>query len=130
MTSHRILLLNAISTAVCAVGLLAARGILPALFSLDGPLLLDGLAIALLVYAGMVAVAAYRRPITRQALLAFTIADALWVGASAIVLLLFWAELTGVARFLVIAAALVVEIFATLQFLAAGRASSAAPQAV
>ena len=65
---------------------------------------------------------------TRQALLAFTVADALWVAASALVLLLFWAELAGVARFLVIAVALVVEVFATLQFLAAGRASSGAPQ--
>jgi hypothetical protein len=40
----------------------------------------------------------------------------------------FWAELAAVARFLVIAVALVVELFATLQFRAAGRISAATPQ--
>ena len=43
-------------------------------------------------------------------------------------LLLFWAELAPVARVLVIAVALVVELFATLQLRAAGRTSAAAPQ--
>ena len=37
------------------------------------------------------------------------------------VLLLFWVDFAAVARFLVIAVALVVEVFATLQFRAAGR---------
>jgi hypothetical protein len=108
--------------------MLAARSVLPPLFALDRSVLLDVLAIGLLAYAGMLALAAYRRPVTRQALLAFTVADALWVAASALVLLLFWAELAAVARFLVIAVALVVEVFATLQFRAAGRAASGAPQ--
>jgi hypothetical protein len=43
--------------------------------------------------------------------------------ASAIVLLLFWAQLAAVARLLVIAVALVVEVFATLQCRAAGKIS-------
>jgi len=128
MTSHRILQLNAISTAACAVGMLAARGVLPALFGLDGPALLDLLAVGLLAYAGTLAGAANRRPVTRQALLAFTVADVLWVVASAIVLLLFWPEFAAIARFLVIVVALVVEVFATLQFLAAGKASGGRPQ--
>jgi hypothetical protein len=51
----------------------------------------------------------------------FTVADALWVGGSALVLLLFWAQLTPLARFLVAAVALVVELFATLLFRAAVR---------
>jgi len=78
MTSHRILQLNAISTAACGAGMLAE--------------------------------------------------SVLWVVASAIVLLWFWADFAAVARFLVIAVALVVEVFATLQFRAAGRVSAAAPQ--
>jgi hypothetical protein len=128
MTSHRILQLNALSTAASGVGMLAARGILPALFGLDGPLLLDLVAVGFLVYAGLMAAAAERRPVTRQALIAFTVADALWVAASAFVLLVFWADFAPVARVLVIAAALVVEVFATLQFRAAGRVSTGAPQ--
>ena len=128
MTSHRILQLNAISTAACGAGMLAARDILPALFGLDGPIVLDLLAVGLLLYAGLLAAAALRRPVTRQALIVFTVADVLWVVASAIVLLWFWADFAAVARFLVIAVALVVEVFATVQFRAAGRVSAAAPQ--
>jgi len=60
--------------------------------------------------------------------LAFTVADLLWVAVSAIVLVLFWPELTGVARFLIIAVALVVEVLATLQFRAAGGASGGVTQ--
>ena len=77
----------------------------------------------------MLAFAAQRRPVTRQALIAFTVADVLWVVASAIVLVLFWAQFAAVARWLVIAVALVVEVFATLQFRAAGRVSSGSLQA-
>jgi hypothetical protein len=121
MTSHRILQLNAISTAACAVGMLAARGMLYSFFGLDTPLLLDALAVGLLLYAGALAVAAQLQPVTRATLLAFTVADVLWVVGSAVVLLLFWGQLTVVARVLVAAVAIVVEAFATLQFRAAGR---------
>jgi hypothetical protein len=125
MTSHRILQLNAVSTAACGVGMLATRENLPPLFGLNGPMLLDLVAVGLLLYAGLLAAAAYWRPVTRQALIAFTVADALWVAASVIVLLLFWADFASIARFLVIAVALVVEVFATLQFRAAGRIQDA-----
>src|SRR5688572_6202410 len=103
MTSHRILQLNALSTAACGIGVLVTRQILPALFGLDGSMLLDVLAIGLLLYAALLAAAARQRPITRQTLIAFTVADVLWVVASAFVLLLFWPDFTAVARFLVIA---------------------------
>jgi hypothetical protein len=120
MTSHRILQLNALSTAACAVGMLAARGILPRLFGLDGPRLWDVLAVGLLAYACALALAAARRPVERRTLLAFTVADGLWVVGSAVVLLLFWSRLAPLGRALVIVVALVVEAFATLQFRAAG----------
>jgi hypothetical protein len=121
MTSHRILQLNALATAACGVGMLATRGTLYGLFGLGRPFLLDVLAVGLLGYAAVLAVAARRRPITRQTLMAFTVGDAIWVGASAIVLLLFWGQLAPLARVLVIAVALGVEAFAMLQFRAAGR---------
>jgi hypothetical protein len=129
MTSHRILQLNAVATAACALGILATRGTLHSLFGLEAPLLLDVLAVGLLAYAGALAFAARHQPLSRQALIAFTVADAMWVAASAIVLVLFWAQLAPLARLLVIAVALVVEAFATLQFRAAGRVTSASPQA-
>jgi hypothetical protein len=121
MTSHRILQLNAVSTAVCALGMLATRGTLHAFFGLDTSILLDLVAIGLLLYAGALAFVAGRQPVTRQALMAFTVADGLWVGVSVIVLLVFWDQLAPIARFLIVAVGLVVEIFATLQFRAARR---------
>jgi hypothetical protein len=126
IASHRILQLNALSTAACAVSMLATRSVLPPLFGLESPMPLDILAVSLLAYAGALAVAAARQPVTRLALMAFTFGDTLWVVASAIVVILFWTELAPIARLLVIAAALVVEVFATLQYRAAGRVSTGA----
>ena len=120
MTSNQILQLNALSTAASAVGMLAARGALYRFFGLDSPVLLDVIAIGLLVYAGALVAVARAPMVGRRALMAFTFADGVWVVASAIVLLLFWTELTPLARILVIAAAIVVDAFAMLQFRAAG----------
>jgi hypothetical protein len=120
MTPHRILQANAASTAAGALGMLAARGSLHNWFGLPTPTLLDLVAVGLLAYAGALLMAARRHPVSRQALLAFTAADALWVFGSGVVLVLFWTELTPLARALVIAVAVVVEAFAALQFRAAG----------
>ncbi len=121
MTSHRILQLNAVSTAACAVAMLITRGILHTFFGLASSLVLDVIAVGLLAYAGALALAAHRRPISRPTLMFFTIADAIWVGGSALVLLMFWGQLMLLAKVLIVAVALVVEVFATLQFRAAGR---------
>lgn len=119
MTSHRILQLNALSTAGSAVAMIAARGLLYPLFGLGSPMLLDLIAIGFLIYATALALVARRQPVTRTALIAFTVADALWVVASALVLMLFWSNIAPVGRLLIIAVAIVVELFAALQFNAA-----------
>lgn len=128
MTSHRILQLNSVSTAACGLGLLAARGWLHPRFGLETPVLLDVLAVGLLAYAGALAFVAGRREVTRQALMFFTIADGAWVAASVAVLLMFWSELAPVARLLIIAVGIVVEVFATLQFRAARDVRVGSPQ--
>ena len=81
--------------------------------------MLDVLAVGLLAYAAALMAAARQPTVERPALLAFTIGDALWVAGSAIVLLLFWNQFTPAARVLVIAVALAVDVFATLQYRAA-----------
>jgi hypothetical protein len=124
MTSHRILQLNAISTAASALVMLATRGTLHTFFGLETPILLDGVALAFLIYAGVVGIAAARQPVSRAALMAFSVADGLWVAASVIVLLAFWNQLTPVGRFLIVAVGIVVDVFATLQFRAARRVPS------
>ena len=121
MTPQRILQLNALSTAACAIGMLLTRGTLHTLFGLDTPLLLDVVAVGLLACAGALGAVARQETIARSTLMAFAIVDALWVVGSAVVLLLFWGQLTPVARVLVIAVALAVEVFATLQYRAAGK---------
>ena len=121
MTSHRILRLNAVSTAACALAMLVTRGSLHTFFGLSSPILLDVLAMGFLAYAGALAFAAQRQPVSRDALMAFTAADALWVVGSVVVLLLFWSQLAPIARLLVIAVAIVVDVFAMLQFRAAGQ---------
>jgi hypothetical protein len=128
MTPRRILQINAFATAACALGLLATRGILPAFFGLAGPALLDLVAVGFLAYAGVLAFIAGRDRVGPQALKAFAAADAAWVVASAIALLAFWSEMAPLGRLLVIAVALVVEVFATLQFRAAGAVKREFPQ--
>ena len=120
MTARQILLFNAVATAVSAVVMLATRDILAPLFGLGTPLLLDAVAIGFLAYAGVIAVAARSNPVSRGALLSFAAADAAWVVLSAAILLLFWADLTPIARTLIIAVALCCAVASTLQFRAAG----------
>jgi hypothetical protein len=120
MTPNRILNLNALSTAGCAVAMLVSRGTLHTLFGLDTPLLLDTIAVGLIAYAVALAFAARQPSVTRQALLTFTLIDDAWVVGSAAVLVMFWWDLAPIARALTIAVALVVEVFALLQYRAAG----------
>ena len=119
MTPHRILWTNALSTAATATLMLAARGALHPLFGLDTPRLLDATAALFLLYAGALVIAASRPEVSRAALMAFAFTDAAYVAASAVVLVLFWTQIPPVGRALVFAVALVVEVFAILQFRAA-----------
>lgn len=119
MTSNRILQINATATAATGLAMLAARGFLPPLFGLGSPLLLDLIAIFFLVYAAGLLYFAARPQIERSALLAFAAADGAWVAGSAVILLMFWPQLTPIARVLIIAVAVVVDAFAMLQFRAA-----------
>lgn len=125
MTASHILQLNAAFTTAGAIGMLAARGTLPGLFGLDGPVLPDIVAIGLLAYAAILLLVARRSPVSREALLAFTAADAAWVVGSGLVLVLFWGQISPIARVLVLAVAMVVEVFAAFQFRAARVARTA-----
>lgn len=127
MTSNRILQLNAIATAACGLGMLLTRAVLFQFFGAAGPLLFDVIAVALLGYAAALWISSRQPQVNRGTLLAFTVADGMWVVGSAVVLLLFWHQLAPIARMLVIVVAVVVDIFAMLQYRAAGRVT---PEAV
>jgi hypothetical protein len=116
MTSNRILQINATATAATGVAMLAARGFLPPLFGLDSPIPLDLIAIFFLAYAAGLFIVAARPRVERSALLAFAAGDGAWVVGSVVVLLLFWSQLTPIARVLIVAVSIVVDIFAMLQY--------------
>jgi hypothetical protein len=119
VTSNRILQINATATAATGIAMLAARGFLPPLFGLASPMLLDLIAIFFLVYAAGLFFVAARPHIERSALLTFAAADGAWVVGSAAVLLLFWPQLTPIGRVLIVAVAIVVDVFAMMQYRAA-----------
>jgi hypothetical protein len=121
LTANKIVLTNAAATAGSGVLMLAARAVLYPYFGLGSPLLLDVIAIGFIVYAAVMVMAARRPVMSRGTLFALAAADASWVVFSAAVLVMFWPALDPIGRALIIAVALVVEVFATLQFAAARR---------
>jgi hypothetical protein len=116
VTGRRTLLANAAFTAASAVFIFAARESLYPLFALESPTLLAAIAAGLVLYAGSLAVAARRVPPDRRALMTAAVLDAGWVVGSAIVLIAAWTQLAPAGRVLLIVAALIVEVFATLQY--------------
>ena len=69
--------------------MLLTRGMLFQFFGASGPLLFDAIAIGLLGYAAALWMSARQPLVNRGTLLAFTIADGMWVAGSAVVLVLF-----------------------------------------
>lgn len=116
MTARRALLANASFTAASAVLIFAAREWLYPLFALQSAALLTVISGVLLSYAGTLVVAAKPEQPDRRVLLTAAALDAGWVLGSAIVLIAAWSQLAPAARALLIAAALIVEVFATLQY--------------
>ena len=129
MTARQTLLANATFTAASAIVLIAARDVLYPLFALNSPTLLTSIGIVLLLYAATLVLEARRVPPQRYALIAAALLDAGWVVGSVIVLLVAWPALAPSGRLLIIAAALIVELFAFLQF-RASRTLGAAGEAV
>lgn len=115
MTARSIMLANASFSGVSAVFIFVGREWLHPLFALESSALLVAIAAGLALYAGSLALEARREP-DRRALLTAAILDAGWVVGSAIVLIAAWTHLEPAARVLLIAAAIIVEIFATLQY--------------
>jgi hypothetical protein len=115
MTARRALLANASFTGVSAVILIAAGGALYPLFALRSSSLLTTIGVVLLLYAGSLIIEARREPPQRYALVTAALLDAGWVVGSVIVLVIAWSTLAPAGRVLIIAAALVVEVFAFVQ---------------
>lgn len=123
MTTHKILQLNALITAVSAVAMLLARPVLYPLFGLSSPMWLDVATIVFIVYAAALVLAANRPIVQRAALVAFTIGDSLCFLAGLVLLVAFWADFTPLGRVLIAMTTIVVDVFAMAQFRAARAAA-------
>ena len=128
LTAHLALLIDAAATTATALLMLAARSMLYPYFGLPSPLLLDIAAVAFLVYAGIIAMAARRPTISRTVLLMTAAANAAYVVASIVALMMFWSGLEPIGRALIFVVALAVEAFAALQFAVARRVSGTMTQ--
>src|SRR5688572_28648023 len=126
LTAHRTVLIDAIATAASGMLILAARGILYPYFGLTSPRLLDIVAVTFIAYAAAIAVVAARPVISRAALMTIVGINVASVVASVAILIVFWTELEPIGRGMIIAVALIVETFATLQFAAARRTTARA----
>lgn len=127
LTAHLAMLIDAAATTATALLMLAARSVLYPYFGLDSPLLLDITAVAFLAYAGIIALAARRPVISRTVLMATAAANAAYVVASIVALMMFWARLEPVGRGVIFVVALAVEAFAALQVAAARLHTQPAP---
>lgn len=127
LTAHRAVLIDAAATSVTALLMLAARGLLFPYFGLSSPLLLDLTAAAFIVYAAIIGLMAARPAISGSALMTIAGANVAYVVASLAVLVMFWSELHPIGRGLIVAVAVAVEGFATLQFMAARRLGAVEP---
>ena len=128
LNAHSALLIDAAATTATALLMLAARSMLYPYFGLQSPLLLDIAAVAFLVYAGIIAMAARRPTISRTVLMTTAAANAAYVVASIVLLMMFWSALEPIGRGLIFVVALAVEAFAALQFAVARRVSGAVTQ--
>jgi hypothetical protein len=123
ITGKDIILIDAVASGSSGLLMLAARSILYPYFGLQSPFVLDVVAVGFLAYAATIVVPAIRNAVVpRTTLMTVAAANALYVVASAGVLIAFWPELDPIGRALIAAAAVIVEAFATLQFTVARRA--------
>jgi hypothetical protein len=129
LTARQTLLLDASATTATAILMFAGRSLLYPYFGLASPLVIDLAALAFLAYAAIVAFTARRESVSRAVVMTIAAVNAAYVAASAVLLLAFWADLQPIGRALIVAVAIAVEAFATLQFAAGRRATPTAQPA-
>jgi hypothetical protein len=119
------LLADAVTSAACALLLLVAAGPLERILGLP-PALMRGAGLVLLPYVAILAAMALRDSLPRAAVWAVIAANALWAIESALLLVSGWVEPTRAGVAFVIAQAVVVAMYAELQFMGLRRSSAVA----
>ncbi len=116
--ARRILQANGYFSGLSGIGGMIGAGPLTALLGLESqlPLIITGG--LLVLYAGMLFMAASQEPVDHRALLLFTVLDSLWVFGSVVELLIGWPAFSTEGKWAVGIVALPVALFADLQFFA------------
>jgi hypothetical protein len=104
-------------------GVFAGAGPITAFLGLKAPIILIVVGIATLLYAGSLFLTAARPSIDRRSGMMYALIDSAWVIASVVILLTEWVPLTTEGEWAVGLVAVIVAIFAELQFLGARRTS-------
>lgn len=112
---RRALVLDAGASGATALLILAGAGLLEGLLGLPAALL-RGAGLVLIPYVAFVAYAATRDVISRSAVWAIVITNAVWVIASGLLLLSGWVAPTGLGYAFVIGQAAVVALLGELQY--------------
>src|SRR5690349_9396842 len=109
--------INGVFSVVSGVACVAGAGWLAEQLGVGEPLVIAGLGLVIVAFAGLVLFMTTRRPLQRGfGLLIFTM-DALWVVASLVLLFGNLLPLTDAGRWVVVAVTLVVAVIADLEFL-------------
>ena len=120
---RRTLQANAVFSGLTGVFLLAGAGPITAFLGLKAPIILIVVGIATLLGAISLFLIAARPSIDRRAGMMYALIDSAWVIASIVILLTGWVPLTTGGKWAVGLVAVIVAIFAELEFLGARRTS-------
>jgi hypothetical protein len=112
---RRVLLADAAASAATGLLMMLGAGLLEQLFGMPKALL-HYAGISLLPFAALVAYLATRGSLSRTGVWAVVICNALWAADSILLLLSGWVEPTRLGHAFVIAQALVVAVFAELEY--------------
>jgi hypothetical protein len=113
---RRTLQANSVFSLLAGTLLVVDAGPIAAFIGLPAAWILIDVGVLCLVYAALLFLATRRSPIARGHALAFVIADAAWVVASAAILLGGWAPLTTAGVWAVLIVADIVAVFTALQY--------------
>ena len=119
---RRVLLADGISGLAMGLMLVAAAGLLEPLLGLPADLLREA-GIVLLPLAAFVTYTGLRKELSRRMVWAVIVFNALWVLDSFVLLFSGWVTPTVLGQVFVVAQALVVAVFAELEFFGVRRAS-------
>lgn len=120
---RRTLQANGIFSSLGGVILIAGAGPVTAFLGLQTPVILVVVGIVTLLYAVSLFLTAARPSIDRRTGMTYVLLDSAWVVVSIVILLTGWVSLTTEGKWAVGLVALIVAIFAELQFIGSRRTS-------